>query len=276
MREKVTEKAAEEAKELTIEVLWLKECSEAGLRELCETSSDLRFEKIQAQKTEKGKRQAIGAGFLLSRISGEITGQRQLQPNACLQEKTGVHGKPYFEDAAWLQYNLSHTDACVVLAHGTVPCGIDIEKIRKAPARVAERFFTPAERENPDCSDRRFFTLWTAKEAVLKQIGTGLAISPEQIEILPDPAARTDETGQMIWQSDDGKTFLSIAAALSCNYQGKKFHIKTYLFEKNCEQYLISLSSGHESSLQSAKRLEEVCGNLSFMPEVYIIKLEVM
>ena len=91
-------------------------------------------------------------------------------------------GKPYFDAPDAPAFSLSHTDTLSVAVRtdpheGAV--GIDVEDIRPCPhaTRVAERFFTARER---DClaqmpTDETFLTLWTAKEAIAKMSGQGLA-----------------------------------------------------------------------------------------------------
>lgn len=91
-------------------------------------------------------------------------------------------GKPYFASPDAPAFSLSHTDTLAVAALGEISegsVGVDIEDIRPCPhaARIAERFFTDAERarfaESPN--DQEFLTLWTVKEAKAKLAGKGLA-----------------------------------------------------------------------------------------------------
>jgi 4'-phosphopantetheinyl transferase len=97
----------------------------------------------------------------------------------------GEHGKPALHDGE-LKFNLSHTGEVAVLAV-TVghDVGVDIERARSwsDPVRFARRFLAPAEacavaalpaRERCEALTR----LWTAKEAYVKALGTGLAATP--------------------------------------------------------------------------------------------------
>jgi 4'-phosphopantetheinyl transferase len=83
-----------------------------------------------------------------------------------------------------LQFNLSHTWdwAAVVVTRG-VPCGIDVERIRPIQHMldIARRLFAPEEFRKLDelpeeALQRRFFELWTEKEAWVKAHGRGLSL----------------------------------------------------------------------------------------------------
>jgi 4'-phosphopantetheinyl transferase len=105
---------------------------------------------------------------------------------ASLQFAYTAHGKPELagEHAGKLQFNLSHTDAMLVLAvsrrHAV---GVDVEAVtRKVELlALAKRYFAAHEydelAELDDAAQReRFFALWTLKEAWLKARGLGLHI----------------------------------------------------------------------------------------------------
>ncbi|PKN11647.1 MAG: 4'-phosphopantetheinyl transferase [Deltaproteobacteria bacterium HGW-Deltaproteobacteria-4] len=99
----------------------------------------------------------------------------------------GMHGKPALTSNA-LQFNLSHSGAWAVLAlRADAAVGVDLERIDPALdyAALAARFFTSAENElllaAPTAQRRRrFYRLWTRKEALLKGQGRGFSVSAEQ------------------------------------------------------------------------------------------------
>ncbi len=91
--------------------------------------------------------------------------------------------RPHFLFANGLDFNLTHSGAlaaAVLSADGKV--GIDIEKIEYTDIdkkeRLAERYFTENEkkllRESEEHTEA-FYRIWTAKEALAKQKGEGLA-----------------------------------------------------------------------------------------------------
>jgi len=102
------------------------------------------------------------------------------------------HGKPHFVDARHGHFNLSHSEDWALLAwHSDVPLGVDIEWHRTLPDLdgLARHYFTSAEQswlnEAVTASHRemRFHRLWSAKEAALKALGSGLLVAPRRVEV---------------------------------------------------------------------------------------------
>jgi len=92
----------------------------------------------------------------------------------------GEHGKPSIDG---VEFNLSHTEGCIVVALGNDPLGVDVESwLRRTDVLgICDRFFAPSEaaalRALPPSEHReRFFRYWTLKEAYIKARGMGLAI----------------------------------------------------------------------------------------------------
>jgi len=109
----------------------------------------------------------------------------------------GEHGRPVLADGlhSSLDFNWSHSGDRAVLAVGrAVVPGIDVERRRPRPRalEIAERYFDPAEAaalaDLPEGErDEAFLRLWTAKEAVLKALGRGLAFGLHRLGIAPTP-----------------------------------------------------------------------------------------
>ena len=108
------------------------------------------------------------------------------------------HGKPELTSAPRLHFNVTHCENLALLAVSAGgPVGIDLERLRTdfAPEPLAARFFTPAEQETlklapPGDKHRVYWQIWTAQEASLKALGTGLDtplnFSPSaQMRLLP-------------------------------------------------------------------------------------------
>lgn len=106
----------------------------------------------------------------------------------------GPGGKPMLGPPhAHVEFNLSHSEtlaAVVVSQNG--PVGIDLEPWSRAESLIecAEVFCHPEELRTlpPDTLQRasRLLEIWTAKEAILKALGTGLTYPPEQLRIEGD------------------------------------------------------------------------------------------
>ena len=91
-------------------------------------------------------------------------------------------GKPFFSELPELCVSISHAFpfTAVVLSHA--PVGIDLEEMGsiRDPEGIARRFFTEEEQKAVCSSDDPcavVLSVWVAKEAVGKYLGTGLAES---------------------------------------------------------------------------------------------------
>jgi 4'-phosphopantetheinyl transferase len=105
----------------------------------------------------------------------------------------GAHGKPEIDAgegiAPPLRFNLSNTSTLVACAVArSVDLGIDIERVDRDSDidELAKAHFSPEEIFYLDASrsedrPRRFFELWTLKEAYLKATGVGLSLELDQV-----------------------------------------------------------------------------------------------
>lgn len=114
-------------------------------------------------------------------------------PPDAVQLVEGPHGRPHLApaQAGALDFNWSHSGDCalVALARRVAP-GVDVERLRPRPRalELAKRYFQPAEAAwlaalPVDQRDEAFLALWTAKEAVLKALGRGLAFGLHRLGI---------------------------------------------------------------------------------------------
>lgn len=99
-----------------------------------------------------------------------------------LEKESG--GKPYISinnQVVMLKFNISHAFGVGVVAFSERSIGVDIEKIQEVDYRIVRRFFVEPEQryildgENEEKRRKRFFEIWTKKEAYLKCKGCGLA-----------------------------------------------------------------------------------------------------
>ncbi|SOZ17709.1 4'-phosphopantetheinyl transferase [Cupriavidus taiwanensis] len=117
---------------------------------------------------------------------------------SALRFRTGSHGKPYLEDIAAPGFNVAHAGdyAWIALAEAGGEVGVDIERIDPALGLAAMRemaahCLTPRERAwlaalPADAWLRAFFLLWTAKEALLKALGLGIADHLQHVSVVAD------------------------------------------------------------------------------------------
>ena len=110
------------------------------------------------------------------------------------------YGKPFLlpPHDTYLQFNLAHSaDALIVALSRAQTLGVDIEAIQRPRPwlELARRFFTAAEYAAlaalpPERLPAAFVELWSAKEAVLKALGRGIAFGLERLEFALDPHGR--------------------------------------------------------------------------------------
>lgn len=133
----------------------------------------------------------------LRRLLGQALG---CAPEALMLE-AGPHGKPVLSMPGAPAFNVSHAGdhAWIALtqAHpgGGEQVGVDIEWMDPALDRdtlrgMAEHCLTPRERAwleslPPQAWRHGFFTLWTAKEALLKALGVGIADHLQHVSVVP-------------------------------------------------------------------------------------------
>ena len=116
-------------------------------------------------------------------LAGEILAQKLLKEQYAISTAV-IHrhnsGQPYLTGCN-LHISISHCDELVACAVSEDPVGIDIERIRPINPQLCQRVCTEAEMaylqpgnfEDPNIL-RRFFEIWTAKEAYFKKRGTGI------------------------------------------------------------------------------------------------------
>lgn len=131
-------------------------------------------ESINNIKNYNDKKRSILGEILLIKLLKEI----DIDYNE-LTIKKNKYGKPYIINNKFY-YNISHSHDYVICAISNKKIGIDIEKIRPVNKRIATQFSTNNELKyineynNNQLVYKRFFTIFTLKEAYFKCIGTNL------------------------------------------------------------------------------------------------------
>ena len=140
--------------------------------------------RIDSMKFDDDKKRSV-AGEMLAKTT---IGKYLNIPAEHIEIVQSNNGKPYAVNFN-IEFNISHCEEIVVCAINNTPVGIDIERIRPISPKVAKKFFTIAEQEyilgkTPCAEDydtefndvqlKRFFEIWTGKEAYLKYTGDGL------------------------------------------------------------------------------------------------------
>lgn len=105
-----------------------------------------------------------------------------------LNFKTDSFGKSSLPEFRNFHFNISHSEAYIILALGKVPLGIDLEYLKDSFAfrDLLSSTFQSSEIRNI-LEDKKpvekFFELWTRKEAFVKAVGLGLSIPPIKIKV---------------------------------------------------------------------------------------------
>lgn len=139
-----------------------------------------RKEKIGRIRRVHERKQSLGAGLLLEYVK-----------------------KQYIDvEFDSLNYNLSHSGDMVVCAVSKEAVGCDIEQIKKAPLRVAERFFCKSEAEflnnlESEAQNQYFYRFWTIKESFMKMHKKGLAMGLDSFEVCIDKDVKIKIKGEI-------------------------------------------------------------------------------
>lgn len=157
-----------------------------------------------------------------------------------------AHGRPHLAGHHGLHFNWSHSGdhAMVAIACDLPELGVDIEQRRERPRALAlaQRFFAEGEhaalQQLPAaCRNEAFLRLWTAKEAVLKAHGRGLAYGLERVEFaLEDGVVRPlrfrGEVGQPAqWQCQVLRPDATLVGALA--WRGESRHVSRFVLPEN-------------------------------------------
>lgn len=116
-----------------------------------------------------------------------LTASRTLDARTLLRAALGVEelppmetsprGKPRFPTLPECRFSLSHSGPLALCGVGDGELGVDVELIRPRRDLLPRRTLSPAELDWFRSRGSRwadFYTLWTLKEARVKQAGTGL------------------------------------------------------------------------------------------------------
>lgn len=123
---------------------------------------------IDRMKIEDDRKRSLMATFLLNKLL--------LSEGIQAEIETCESGKPFINGHN-LHVSISHSDQAVVCALSESPVGIDVEKIKPVSKKLVEYVCTQSEREYVlsgkdavnDQAAKRFFEVWTAKEAFFKK-----------------------------------------------------------------------------------------------------------
>lgn len=145
---------------------------------------NLNLRSLLSEKSLKKLNNSANLTNIVQTLMGELTLQYLAQILDTSQRKIlaisyNDYGKPYFTNSRInFHFNISHTTNLVICAVDNKPIGADVEIIKNIEMESLMYLFHPLEAESLRLSEydlNFFYSLWTAKESVLKFIGTGLS-----------------------------------------------------------------------------------------------------
>lgn len=155
------------------------------------------FSPVEARRASQFLDPLARNRFVASRHALRVLLAERLEiPAADVRLVLGDHGKPRLRHPVPLQFNVSHSETFVAIALSmTRPVGIDLERVRKRPGLIPIAL-SPKEaarlRVLPTAVQAEaLLQAWTAKEAHLKAVGTGVTRHLVDIE----PRIATPEPG---------------------------------------------------------------------------------
>ncbi len=161
--------------------------------------SDYRLDRLESVKSEKIRRQGIGAELLLNCAVTDVCPDISLP----LDVHIGKNGKPFLPDGPF--FSLSHSGSIAACAISDAELGLDVQFLHACSEDFVKRFFTASEHEhiiNADDKDYAFTMLWSLKESYLKAVGTGLNEPLNSFSIVPGEVIRFFENSELgFWHS---------------------------------------------------------------------------
>ncbi len=157
------------------DIVYIDDISEAEYNETYSLLSPSRRARVDALKSVADKKRTLAGEFLTRKILNKCGIK---SPIITVSES----GKPVLN--CGLHFNISHSQNAVVCAVSDTDIGIDIEKIRPVKHRLIERVCNTDELNyvldtttpHTLCGDsealKRFFEIWTSKEAYFKKYNT--------------------------------------------------------------------------------------------------------
>ena len=154
-----------------------------------------RRRKCDAFRFRTDRRRSVAAWLLLRQMLAE----RGLDADSLSVGENGF-GKPFFDSAPGLHFNLSHADDRVMAAVADAEVGCDVERIVPIDDGMLKLSLVDAERAHlaalsGEARDRAFIRLWVRKESYVKAVGRGLDIDFSTFSALDAPPS-----SDWVWQ----------------------------------------------------------------------------
>ena len=154
----------------------------------------------ELQRASQYRRLVDRTCFVVTRhILRALLAARTGESAETLQFETNAHGKPSLRDYPALAFNVSHSgNQALIALSARRTIGVDIEKLDAAlnwreisEVALSADEYTQVDSMPDDVQPQMFLRCWTAKEALLKATGLGIAVADVLRATTVDP--RSDE-----------------------------------------------------------------------------------
>ncbi len=155
--------------------------------------SSHRINKVQKYHFLKDKKLSLGAGLALDCLLKQI-GLNEKD----MKYQIGKYGKLRFANYSNIHFNISHSGDYAICVIAPIEIGVDIEFLTDYQKKVAEQFCFSNEInfiENLPKEKRAaaFTRLWTLKESLLKNLGTGVGDKQSFPKFIPNNLPKLEE-----------------------------------------------------------------------------------
>ena len=168
-----------------MEILVVKADPEADFDSYCggylKYISTERRERVERMRSERDR---------ITSVLAELTVRIQIilhtgMKNEDIRFDYGEHGKPFLHGREDFQFSFSHAGGYVAFVCGKHSVGVDIERTDREKENIARKHFTENEYEAIYTrKEKTFAEIWTAKEAYVKYLGTGLSKGLNTFDVL--------------------------------------------------------------------------------------------
>ena len=140
-----------------------------------------RRERVERMRSERDR---------ITSVLAELTVRLQIilhtgMKNEDISFDYGEHGKPFLHGRDDFQFSFSHASGYVAFVCGSGSVGVDIERNDREKEKIAAKHFTENEYETIyTLKEKTFAEIWTAKEAYVKYLGTGLSKGLNTFDVL--------------------------------------------------------------------------------------------
>lgn len=158
----------------------------------CRLLDNDRAQKVSAIRSKRERIRSIFAGLLLRYAF--LQAGYGIDAWQHVEIGKGTYGKPYIKGYHDFHYGLSHSGEWVICAADNMPVGADIQEIRPWKMTLAKRFYHKDEynrllvlgETDLNRQTQEFYSMWAAKESVVKLCGRGIGAGISQFVTAED------------------------------------------------------------------------------------------